>query len=65
MISEKEYDKWEKTNKKNKQEFDQLSKRIEPYWDNKTRTLKKDAPEDIKKDYKRFVQLFNELSTQY
>lgn len=55
-----------KTEQNTKQkELDVLGKRIEPYWDEKTKSLKKDAPDSIKKDYKRFLELFDQVTTKY
>ena len=61
-ISESEYKKQKRDISKKNDELDKLGKRIEPYWDKKSRALKKDAPEENKNDYERFLELFNELS---
>ena len=59
-MNEAEYKKQKKEDAANEKELEMLGKRIEPYWDKKAHDLKKDAPEEIKKDYKRFLELFDE-----
>lgn len=61
--SEKEYKEHQKKNQAKEKEIEQLGEKLEPYWDSKTKKLKPDAPEEIKKDYERFLQLFEELTT--
>ncbi|MBQ6503135.1 MAG: hypothetical protein IJI57_04380 [Flexilinea sp.] len=64
-ISEQEYKKMEKDQKKYEKELDILGNRIQPYWDSKTRKIKENAPESIKKDYERFLELFDKVMTKY
>ena len=40
-----------------------LAKKIEPYWDSKTRSVKSDAPKDIKLAYKELRKIWDILST--
>ena len=61
--SEKEYKDNQKKMQKLQKEAETLGKRIEPYWDSKTKGIKKDAPDDVKKDYERFLEIFEELET--
>ena len=61
MLTEKDYEAQSKSNKKKQAEMERLGKRVEPYWDEEAHALKKDAPADIVKDYKRFMTLFDEL----
>lgn len=59
MVSEKDYEKQNKAHEKSYSEFKKLAKRIEPYWNEKTGKLSDDAPDSIKSDYKRFLELYN------
>lgn len=54
--------KEEKDKKKSKQ-MDLLAKKIEPYWDNKTRNIKNNAPDDIKQAYKELRKIWDEMTT--
>ena len=62
MVSEKDYEKEEKAKSGMWKKMKELGKRLEPYWDKKTRKIKENAPESIKKDYELFLEMFDELS---
>lgn len=64
-ISESDYKKMKSKMGKLEKEAETIGNRIEPYWDSKTKKLKADAPENIKKDYQRFLEIVKELSADY
>ena len=66
-ITESEYKKINPKKKyaKLEKEAEEIGKRIEPYWDSKTKKIKPDSPESVKKDFQRLQEIFEEMSTDY
>ena len=53
----------EEKDKKYSKQMDLLAKKIEPYWDNKTRNIKNNAPDDIKQAYKELRKIWDKMTT--